>query len=488
MDFESRIPPEILKAILVSLDDSDSPRQLWRRALYNCLFVNRRWSTIALHVRLSHIQTSDFAINVNTMTTSPGDETAKSESQMDKFCAFLNRHPDVCLLVYTFSHFAHSASLERLLTFLSAMTNLQVLSLGLGGDEVEVVLPPLPNLKVLAIYDCWSWKKMLRNIDVSKGLVQLTISGQVEDFPSESTPEAIPCFQNIKVLGLSNTRLPPSALVRMFGPCPVQVLTAQAEGSNIFLLLLAISSTIKRYDQPSCLLSKDERVRMPVMPQLEYLRLGFLNRLEGEINHWEDMEQLPLLHQLRHLELFRRTLHPPPPALPASTLMNLGHLSMDESLMDFSTFERLFEVSLQHSLVQIELTSGCFLPHQPGDILTLLSPYSRKLYLSFRFCQDEMRNEDAFNTMAQALSSFLYLNVTFDYIQGRDAIIESFFYNHVHSAKVIRYEGTIVPNRTIFPHLKAICAVSGGVPEQMVVERVLGDDMLAVCRRYGMER
>ncbi|KAH8916377.1 hypothetical protein BT69DRAFT_1355751 [Atractiella rhizophila] len=487
MEFESRIPPEILKAILVALDDSDSPRQLWRRALYNCLFVNRRWSTIALHVRLSHIQTSDFAINANAMTTSPEDETTEGESQMDKFCAFLNRHPDACLLVYTFSHIAAPANLKPLLPFLSVMTNIQVLSC-LAGDGVEVVLPPLPNLKVLAIYDCWSWKKMLRNIDVSKGLVDLTISGQVEDFPSESTPEAIPCFQNIKILGLSNTRLPPSALVRMFGLSPVQVLAAQAEGSNIFPLLLAISSTIKRYDQPSCLLSKYERVRMPVMPQLEWLRLGFLNRLEGEINHWEDMEQLPLLHQLRRLELFRRTLHPPPSALPASTLTNLCHLAMDQSLMDFSTFERLFEVSLQHSLFQIELTSGCFLPNQPGDILTLLSPYSRKLYLSFRFCQDEMRNEDIFNTMAHALSSFLYLNVTFDYFRGRDPTVESFFYNHVHSAKVIRYEGTIVPNRTIFPHLKAICAVSGGVPEQMVVERVLGDDMLGVCRRYGMER
>ncbi|KAH8916378.1 hypothetical protein BT69DRAFT_1287817 [Atractiella rhizophila] len=493
MDFESRIPPEILEAILVTLEGSISPRLLWARALYHCLLVNRRWSTAALRVRLSHIQTSDFAINVNSMTTSPEDGTTEDESRMEKFCAFLNRHLDVCLLVHSFTHLGPSASLEPLLPFLSAMTNLQVLSLDLEGDEVEVVLPPLPNLKRLAIRNCWSWKKVLQNIDMSKGLVDLAIFGQIEDFPSASTPEAIPCFQNIKKLRLSNTQLAPSALVRMFGFSPVQVLMVQAEGNNISPLLLAISSTIKRYDQPWHIVSTGERVKISLMPQLEWLRLGFLYRLEGETNDWGDMEHLPLLHHLRSLELFGRTLHPPPSALPASTLTNLCHLSMDQSLMDFSTFECLFEVSLQHSLVQIELTSSCFLPHQPGDILTLLSRFAHKLYLSFFFCQDEMHNENVFNPMAHALSSFLYLNITFDGLginQEREAAIETFFYNHVHSAKVLRYEGTIVPNRTIFPDLKAICAdaVSELVLEQMGVELVSGDDMLWACRRYGMER
>ncbi|KAH8922344.1 hypothetical protein BT69DRAFT_1282332 [Atractiella rhizophila] len=95
-----------------------------------------------------------------------------------------------------------------------------------------------------------------------------------------------------------------------------------------------------------------------------------------------------------------------------------------------------------------------------------------------------------FSTIAEALSCFLYINIQFDDWGKYQGVIQPFFYAHIHSFIVLGYGGAILPNRTIFPDLRAISSWNEpkDTLEQMGVEKIFVGDMLEVCRRHGMER
>ncbi|KAH8921019.1 hypothetical protein BT69DRAFT_1283489 [Atractiella rhizophila] len=94
--------------------------------------------------------------------------------------------------------------------------------------------------------------------------------------------------------------------------------------------------------------------------------------------------------------------------------------------------------------------------------------------------------------MAHALCPFLYLSISFDWwaTGQRHAVVQQYFNERVHSARVLITTEVLKPNRIIFPNLQAIGSnvVSQQLMEQMRLENVPRDKMLETCRRYGMER